>query len=172
MNSTSDDDRSLLDEVAHQEEQVWAGGKQAVEEAEAIAAERRKDTYPETKVTPIEPAPEPEKPEAPDEFALPSETQTRTEAAGDSDRMTVEEMKEQGRDPYESHPPQRIQMAELQKAMLRAKIIVGHTFESDRTPGGQPILEILKIEKPDMYADIVVRCGMALYIGWQKGMGL
>lgn len=148
------------------------GAEQANDRAEALAAERRKDTYPDTKVTPIDPAPEPEKPEEPDEFALPSETQTRTEAAGDSDRMTAEEMKEQGRDPYESHPPQRIQMAELQKAMLRARMIVGHTFGQDKTPAGAKILDILKAEKPEVYADIVVRCGMALYIGWQKGMGL
>lgn len=172
MSLTSDDDRNLLEEIAKDEERDRLSGQEAVERGEALLAERRKQTYPETKVEPIAPPPEPEKAEEPDEFALPAETQTRTEAAGDSDRMTVEEMKEQGRDPYESHPPQRIHMAELQKAMLRAKMIVGHTFESDRTPGGQPILEILKIEKPDVYADIVVRCGMALYIGWQKGMGL
>lgn len=180
MSSTSDDDRSLLDDVAKQEEEAWAGGKEAVQRAEALAAERRKDTYPDTKVTPIEPAPESdEQPgtarstaEQPDEFALPAETQTRTEAAADSDRMTPEEMQQQTRDPYESHPPQRIQMAELQKSMLRARLIVGHTFGQDKTPAGAIILDILKAEKPDVYADIVVRCGMALYIGWQKGMGL
>ncbi len=178
MSSTSDqyhigdDEKNLLDDVAREEEESFKPARSAVEEAEAQLAARVKQVYPDTKMR--------EEPEGPDvvgeeepydEFALPQETQTRTEVYGEGDTVTAAEAKEVLRDPFESFPPQRIHMAEMQKSMLRARLIVGHMFEGDKTPAGAIILDILKAEKPDVYADICVRVGMALYIGWQKGMG-
>lgn len=169
MNSISDDERNLLDDIEREEEEAWAIGRGAVQEAEQAAEERRAEPYPPESLTPapIDPAPEPEDDSG---FALPSETQTRTEASSSGgDQMDAQEAT---KDPYESHPPQRIQMAELQKCMLRSKLIIMHTFENDKTGAGDSVLAVLKAEKPEVYADIVVRCAMALYIGWQKGMGL
>jgi len=175
MSSTSDpwqlgdDERNLLDNVSREEEESFLPARTAIDEAEAAVAERVKQVYPDTK---MRDEPEAEADEPLDEFALPQETQTRTEVYGgngtDSEQLDA---KEAARDPFESFPPQRIHMAEMQKAMLRSRLIVMHLFEADHTPAGACVLDILKAEKPEAYADIVVRVGMALYIGWQKGMG-
>lgn len=158
------------DELSDIQEQVEREIDEAateIEKATAAGEAKRAEPYP----------PESLKPQAAeeedDEFALPSQTQTKTEyAATDPDRMTADELREQGKDPFESFPPQRIMHAELLKAMLHAKLVITHTFEHDKTPAGEAILKILKVEKTELYAELVVRCGITLFIGWQKGMGL
>lgn len=170
MTSISSDDESLLAEIAEQAKQEAAEGQAPIDAAEAAIAERVKQAYPETTVKPIG---VPAEPPVEDEFALPdTEPVSGAEAFAngeqDPEAMTAAEAT---REPFESYPPQRIMMAEMQKAMLRSKLIVMHTFEYDKTPAGASILGILKAEKPEVYSDIIVRVAMALFIGWQKGIG-
>jgi hypothetical protein len=167
------DTASLLAQLAQEVEKESDLTRAGVRAAETKAAERLAEPYPPETLKKTE-APAEQEDEEDDEFALPVATQTRTEAysAPDGPNGAYLTAAEAGRDPYESLPPQRIQAAELQKALFHAKLIVMHTFEYDKTPAGASILQVIKAEKPEVYADIIARCGISLFIGWQKGMGM
>lgn len=166
MPQISEEDASLLDAVVLEGDAEAAEAQAPIDAAEAAIAARVKEVYPDTAVKPLgAPAEIPDD----DEFALPGTAMSGAEAfAEEPEALTA---KEAARDPFESYPPQRIMMAEMQKATLRAKLIVMHTFEYEKTPAGASILDVLKAEKPEVYADIIMRVSMALFIGWQKGIG-
>ncbi|MDV2504698.1 MAG: hypothetical protein RX318_12200 [bacterium] len=180
---TSDDEgmtaeeRKLLDEVVENEESAVQQADEAVATVDADRTAREAEPYPPTTLKLDKPAPfpEPAPPEVDeqegdeqkgDEFALPS-----ADATPKVDGTTADDISEVTAEPYAGSIPSMVITAELQKAMLRSRIIIQHTFESLELEHSN-MLRYLQEEKPEMYADIVVRVAAMHFICWQKAMGL
>ena len=178
---TSDDgmtpeERELLDQVVEDEEQTVQKADEAVAAVDADRTAREAEPYPPTtmlKLDKPEPPPEveedlpvPQEEEDDDEFALPSADDTPK-----VDGATADDITGVTAEPYAGKIPSMVITAELQKAMLRSRIVIQHTFEFIEVEDSN-MLRILQEEKPEVYADIVVRVAAMHFICWQKGMGL
>lgn len=168
----TNEERELLQEVVEDEERNVQGADEAIAKVEADRTEREAEPYPPTTLKLDKPAPpevdeDPAVPQEEDEFALPSAAGTSKvdeDAAADVSELTAE--------PYAGSIPSMVITAELQKAMLRSRIIIQHTFEFIELEGNTNMLRYLQDEKPEAYADIVVRVAAMHFICWQKAMGL
>lgn len=166
----SDEEVEILHGVVEDEDQAVAEAQDTIERVLKQRQERDDEPYPPTTMTQAVALPVSE--EEDDEFALPGEKAPGDQTTG----VTEDDVKETTRDPYEGQIPGMIITAEVQKAMLRSRLVIGHTFECIEVTGSQStaknMLELLQREHPEVYADIVVRVAMAHFICWQKGMGL
>ena len=166
----TEEEETLLDELVEREEASVEQVTAAADAVETARDERAAEPYPPATINPIVTGVtlEPE-PEEDDEFALPSANAAAVNTPGATD----EDVEKALRDPYEGSIPSMVITAELQKALLRSRLVIGHTFESIDVSGpAGNMLKFLQDERPEVYADIVVRVAMAHFICWQKGMGL
>ncbi|KKL20291.1 hypothetical protein LCGC14_2456960, partial [marine sediment metagenome] len=123
------EERQLLDEVVENEDQRVQEADQAVAAVDADRIARGDEAYPPTtlKIDKPEPPPEVDKQEPQeeeDDFALPS-----ADGTAKSDGTTAADIAEVTAEPYAGSIPSMVITAELQKAMLRSRIIIQHTFE-------------------------------------------
>ena len=177
--SNSDDgmtkeERELLQEVVEEEARAVDQADEAVARVDADRTQREAEPYPPTTLKLDKPA-SPEDPpgedlavpQQDDEFALPSAA-----GASKSDEDATADTAEVTAEPYVGSIPSMVIAAELQKAMLRSRMIIQHTFEFLELEGNTNMLRYLQEEKPEAYADIVVRVAAMHFICWQKAMGL
>ena len=162
------EERELLDEVVEKEDGAAQKSNEAVAAVDADPTARGAEPhpYPPTTLKLDKPTP-PEVDQEEDEFALPSaDTTPKVDGV-----TAAEDIAEVTAEPYAGSIPSMVITAELQKAMLRSRIIIQHTFESIELEDSN-MLRYLQEEKPEVYADIVVRVAAMHFICWQKAMGL
>lgn len=112
------------------------------------------------------PSQEPEaEEEEPDEFALPQAS------SGTSPADTSDGVPEKTFEPWEGNIPSRVLTQEMQKAMLRARLIFHHTFERVSLKE-TTMLNRLIDDQPEVYADCIVRLAITHFIAWKETVGL